>query len=59
MIRLELEDRCHNCSEFTASVNKVGYYSMGEVVESEQYITCGNAVLCQRLLEYLKQCDSI
>lgn len=59
MIRLELEDRCHSCPEFTASVNKVEFYGMGQVVESERYITCGNAVLCRRLIEYLKQCDSI
>ncbi len=59
MISLELEDRCHSCPEFTASVNKVEFYSMGQVVESERYITCGNAVLCRRLIEYLKQYDSI
>lgn len=58
MIHLEIEDRCHSCPEFTPSVDKVAYYGMGEIVESDQCITCGNAVLCRRLLEYLKRCDS-
>lgn len=59
MIRLEIEDGCHSCPAFTASINKVEYYGDGKIVESERYITCGNAVLCRRILEYLKRCDSI
>lgn len=56
MIRLEVEERCHSCLEFVASINKVESYGAGEIVDVEYYITCGNAGLCRRIREHMKQC---
>lgn len=57
MIRLELEEHCHSCTEFTAYTNKVEYYGAGEIVETELYITCANASLCRRIQEQIKRCN--
>ncbi len=58
MIRIEVEEHCHSCPEFTAYTNKVDYYGAGEIVESERYITCANEKLCRRIREQIKRCSS-
>ena len=55
MIRLEVEEYCHSCPEFTASVNKVTSYGNNEVVERDICITCGNEGLCRRLRDQIER----
>lgn len=58
MIRLEVEEYCHSCPEFTASVNKVTSYGNNEVVERDIYITCRNEGLCRHIRDYMQQCGN-
>lgn len=62
MIRLEVEDYCQDCLQFTADVkppeklygmNEMGMESM--VIQSDTVVHCQYRKQCRRLMEYLKR----
>lgn len=55
MIRLEVEEYCHSCPEFTAYVDKEQCYAGGEVVEADCRVSCKNERLCRRIRDYMQQ----
>lgn len=54
MIRLEVEEYCHGCPEFTASVDKEQYYGDGKVVEADCRVSCENERLCRNIRDYMQ-----
>lgn len=57
MIRLEVDDRCHNCPKFRPECEEeyeTSLYADGELVKErvgDYVIQCGNRDLCEFLLE--------
>lgn len=58
MIRLEVEEYCHNCPEFTALVDKEQYYAGGEVAEADCRVPCKNEGMRRRIRDYMQQYGS-
>ena len=57
MIRLEVEDYCHECRAFQPDVEESVVYSDvfgNEVVKTDTVVRCKTRKLCKRLVEYLK-----
>ena len=62
MIRLEVEDYCQECLQFTADVKPPEkLYGMNEmlmesmVIQSDTVVRCQYRKQCRRLMEYLKR----
>lgn len=51
MIKLEVNDKCHDCPYFEASTDRI--YVEEEMVAT--IITCKHGVMCDYLEEYLKK----
>lgn len=53
MIKLVVEDYCHNCTRFEADVDKDEMYS-NDFAVCNTYISCKNHELCAAIKRYLE-----
>lgn len=54
MIRLEVEDYCHDCETFEPHVEKAILYD-GANEWHQTTVTCESGKACGRMMEYLKR----
>ena len=57
MIRLKVEDYCHECPNFNPVVkNRQGFFEIGgQFVPADQDVICENWNICRRVAKYLKR----
>lgn len=57
MIRLKVEDYCHDCPNFNPVVkNRQDFFNLGEqIVPTDQDVVCENWNVCRRVAKYLKR----
>lgn len=55
MIRLDVQDYCHSCPEFEASVEKTELFGNGKLVNMNTTISCKHQFKCDRIKQYLKE----
>ena len=48
MIKLDVEEYCHDCDMFEADVNKIGAYS-------DTVISCTRRSVCDNLIKFFKK----
>lgn len=53
MIKLEVEDYCHNCEEFEPVADTNRLYSELEVVESYTSVRCEKRMVCRAIASHI------
>ena len=57
MIRLIVEDYCHNCPEFEPAINKAKFLLDTTVVTTDTNIKCQHANRCKNIKKCLERVD--
>lgn len=55
MIKLYIEDYCHNCPNFKVSVSKLGFANGLGGYSTNTDITCKHAGRCEEIKKYLEK----
>lgn len=55
MIKLEVEDYCHDCRAFDPETEEVTSFSIGNPYLSDTVVKCHNAKWCARMMQRLER----
>ena len=55
MIKLEVEDYCHQCDAFAPVADSISYQSLGVEQDHDMFVRCSNAKRCRHLVRYLER----
>lgn len=55
MIKLEVEDYCHECDAFDPVADSVSYQALGVEQDHDTFVRCSNAKRCRNMVRYLER----
>lgn len=55
MIKLEVEDYCHECDAFDPIADSVSYQELGVEQDRDTFVHCSNARRCRNMVRYLER----
>lgn len=55
MIKLEVEDYCHDCRAFDPETEEVTVYTLGNPYHTDTVVRCRNAKWCARMMQRLER----
>lgn len=54
MIKLEVEEYCHNCPHFKPEVKNIETFYFNMDKQIEQHVTCKHCEICAQIAEHIK-----
>jgi hypothetical protein len=55
MIKLDVENYCHDCDAFNPVADSMSYQSLGVEQDRDTFVRCSNAKRCHNMVRYLER----